>query len=426
MEIKTAVAAVLAAASLVISSCGTNSNTAKNDNNNTSAAEQTTAAQETSTGGEMRDMTTKEIVKDMGLGINLGNTFESCGISGTVVSSFETGWGSPRITQELIQGYANAGFGVLRVPVAWSNMMAEDYTISEEYLARVNEVIGWAMDSGMYVILNEHWDGGWFEKFATETDECMKKYSRIWEQLCDYYGSYGDKLMFESLNEELHWDSLWNQYGGSDDDGKKKAYELANSINQKFVDIVRASGGNNAKRHLLIAGYNTDIDLTCDELFVMPDDPAGRCAVSVHYYTPSTYTIIDKDQSWGKARKVWGNSKDLSEMDKLMDKIKEHFVDKGIPVIMGEYGCVAHKNKEPENIRLFNLIATEEMLKRDICPVLWDTTGTFYDRYMFVMKDEEFQKGLTRLKNGESLREELLAAKEAAKQAAAAETDSAA
>lgn len=119
---------------------------------------------------DMRDISTQELVRDMGIGINLGNTFEACGdwINGTSVTSYETAWGSPVITQEMIQGYANEGFGVLRVPVAWSNMMGEDYEIHPDYLARVKEVVDWALESGMYVIMNIHWDGGWWEKFSGE------------------------------------------------------------------------------------------------------------------------------------------------------------------------------------------------------------------------------------------------------------------
>lgn len=415
MDIKKIIAFV-AASVCMISGCG-NSAAVKDDGNGTTAAADTgtvTEAQEepARVQGEMRDMTTQQIVEDMGLGINLGNTLEATGGTFDTVLGYEKSWGSPEITRPLIQGYADAGFGVLRVPVAWSNLMADDYTISPQLLARVDEVIGWAVDSGMYVIMNIHWDGGWWEKFPEDKDECMKKYTRIWEQLCDYYGDYGDKLMFESLNEELNWDSVWNKYSGTTGENKEQVYALANEINQKFVDIVRGSGGNNAGRHLLIAGYNTDIGLTCDDLFVMPDDPAGRCAVSVHYYTPSTFCLLEKDASWGKAKKTWGTKADVAEMEKYMDMMKEHFVDKGIPVIVGEYGCVGVKNKTAEQIRRFNLIAAEEMLSRKMCPVLWDIKGLFYDRYFFTMKDEEFMTGLLRIKDGESLKEELLAKKE--------------
>lgn len=339
-----------------------------------------------------------ELVRDMGVGINLGNTFESCGtwFTGTSVSDFETAWGSPIITQEMINGYAEAGFGVLRVPVAWSNMMSEDYTISPEYISRVKEVVEWALDSGMYVILNIHWDSGWWEKFPTDKDNCMTKYERIWTQLSEAFGGYSDYLMFESLNEEGGWESLWNRYSGSTD-GKAESFGLLNEINQKFVDIVRASGGNNAKRHLLIAGYNTDVDLTCDDLFVMPTDEAGRCAVSVHYYTPPTFAILEKDASWGKARTEWGSDEDKAELTKYMDMLKTTFIDKNIPVIIGEYG-VSTSNKTEEMIRLYLSSVCEAAYSREICPVLWDITDVFYDRTTCQMKDSKLLEELMAVK----------------------------
>lgn len=406
---KTAVAG-LAALMVLLSACYGNSPAASSSETTTSVSEEiveTVQAPEEKKVGEIRDMTTQEIVHDMGMGINLGNTLESCGdwISAAGgVSAYERAWGSPIITQEMIQGYANEGFGVLRVPVAWSNLMAEDYTISPDYLARADEIIGWAIDSGMYVIMNIHYDGGWWENFPTETEECMKKYTRIWEQLSDYFGDYGDKLIFESLNEEGGWDSIWNRYSGSTGEDKERSYGLLNEINQKFVDIVRGSGGNNEKRHLLIAGYGTDIDLTCDELYKMPDDPAGRCAVSVHYYTPSTFCLLEKDADWGKAKKFWGKHyKDIDQLTGYMDMLEEHFVKNGVPVIIGEYGCVAVKNKEPFQVRRFNLCVAELAYTKGMCPVLWDITGVFYDRYSCTLKDTEFKEGLAKILSGESV-----------------------
>lgn len=337
----------------------------------------------------MRDMTTTEIVKDMGLGINLGNTLESCGSwinSSNDVSGYETAWGSPIITEEMIKGYAECGFGVLRIPVAWSNMMSEDYTIHPDYMARVKQITDWTIDSGMYAIVNIHWDGGWWTKFPEEKEECMKKYIRVWEQITEEFQDYSDKLMFESLNEEGGWDSLWNRYSGKTD-GKADSFNLLNEINQKFVDIVRNSGGNNPKRHLLIAGYNTDIDLTCDPAFVMPNDPENRCAVSVHYYTPSTFCILEADASWGKAQTEWGSDEDVKFMRENMDKLKTTFADKGIPVIIGEYG-VSTGNKEPEVIRLFLSSVAKEAYERGLCPVLWDITDVFYDRGQCKFKDD--------------------------------------
>lgn len=345
----------------------------------------------------MRNITTMELVRDMGIGINLGNTFESCGDwiaqwGDGSVRSYETAWGSPMITQEMIQGYADAGFGVLRIPVAWSNMMGEDYTINEDYLAAVKEVVDWTLEAGMYAIINIHHDNWWMADFPTNTEECMYHYSRIWEQVTDAFQDYGDYLVFESLNEEGCWDTVWNQYGSSTD-GKEEVFSLLNEINQTFVDIVRGSEGNNPKRHLLIAGYATNIELTSDALYQMPDDPAGRCAVSVHYYTPSVFAILEEDADWGKCRSTWGTDEDFQELQKYMDMIETHFIAQGIPVILGEYGCPKN-NKDAESVRLFLTSVCKAAYDRQVCPILWDTTGLHYDRNSCQMVDSLLMEGL--------------------------------
>lgn len=346
---------------------------------------------------EMRNISTTELVQDMGIGINLGNTFESCGDwieqwGDGSVESYETAWGSPVITQEMIEGYAAEGFGVLRIPVAWSNLMAADYTISPEYLKQVMQVTDWAMDTGMYVIVNIHYDDGWFADFSTQKDTCMQKYTRIWEQLSDAFQDYNDHLMLESLNEEGCWDDIWNRYSG-DDSQKKEAYDLLLEINQTFVDTVRASGGNNAKRHLLIAGYATDIDLTCDELFRMPEDPENRMAVSVHYYAPAGFAILEEDADWGKARPQWGSPREQRELAYNLDKMTKVFSAKGIPVIIGEYGC-PKKNKEEDSVRLYLSSVCREASARGFCPILWDVTDSHYDRTTCKMTDPQLKTDL--------------------------------
>lgn len=354
----------------------------------------------------MRDITTAQLVKDMGIGINLGNTYESCGDwiaqwgDGTP-ESYETAWGSPVITQQMIQGYADAGFDTLRVPVAWSNMMEDNYTISDKYLSAVQEVVDWAIDCGLYVILNLHYDGGWLANFPTDKENCMEKYKRIWTQVSDAFADYSDYLVFESQNEELGWESLWNRWGGTE--GKTDSYDLVNEINQTFVDIIRSSGGNNPQRHLLISGYNTDVELTCDSLFQMPNDPAGRCAVSVHYYTPSGFAILEEDASWGKMRSTWGTDDDYAELNRNMDLLKTTYVDKGIPVIIGEYGC-PKKNKEEESVRRFLSSVCEAAYSRDMCPVMWDVTGLHYNRSSCKMLDDTLMQQLLAVKqSGETM-----------------------
>jgi endoglucanase len=357
--------------------------------------------------GEMRDISTMELVQDMGIGINLGNTFEACGdwiseYTDGSAEAYETAWGSPVVTQEIIQGYADEGFGVLRIPVAWSNRMFKDengnllkvwnddgsantealsqnpdYEIDSEYMARITQVVDWAMDAGLYVIINIHWDNGWVNTFPDNKEECMRRYTLMWTQISSNFKDYGDHLLFESQNEELGWDSVWNKWAG--DSGKAESYALVNEINQRFVDTVRSTGGNNGLRHLLISGYNTGIDVTCDSMFRMPDDPANRCAVSVHYYSPAGFAILTEDADWGKASSTWGTDEEFAEMYANMDMLKTNFIDKGIPVIIGEYGCPS-ENKDPESVRLFLSSVCKAAYERQICPILWDTPGGRYNR----------------------------------------------
>lgn len=335
---------------------------------------------------DMRDITTQELIEDMGLGINLGNTMEATGswISEGSVTAYETCWGSPVITEEMIKGYKDAGFGVVRVPANWSNMMAEDYTLNTDYVARIHQIVDWILANDMYVILNTHHEK-WLGDMPTNEDEVLLKFKCIWEQIAESFKDYDDRLMFEGLNEEAGYDSVWNQYGSSTE-GKDIAYGYVNTLNQTFVDTVRASGGNNAGRHLLVAGYYTDAVRTCDEMFVVPNDPANRIAVSVHYYTPSTLTILEADADWGKAKTDWGSESDLAELEKMMDMLTETFVSKGVPVIVGEYGCFG-KNKTEDVKRAYMIDVCRETYERNMLPILWDTHNTFYNRMTCTYKD---------------------------------------
>ena len=345
--------------------------------------------------GTMRDISTLELVHDMGIGINLGNTMEACGdwVNGKSISDYEKAWGSPLVSKEMIEGIAKEGFGVLRIPVAWSNMMVQDgtYTINAELDERIHQIVDWTIGSGMYAIINIHWDMGWVNKFPENKDESMKRFQRMWTQIADSFKDYSDYLMFECQNEELGWETIWNPWG--DGTGKAESYALCNEINQAFVDVIRKSGGNNPKRHLLISGYNTGIDRTCDALFKMPNDPANRMAISVHYYSPAGFAILEEDADWGKATPTWGSEQDYASLRSEMDMMKSHFTDKGIPVIIGEYGCPT-KNKEPESVRRFITSVCEEAYKRGHCPILWSTPGGHYDREAFQLADRELQRNL--------------------------------
>jgi endoglucanase len=333
----------------------------------------------------------------MGLGINLGNTLEACGdwINGSSITNYETAWGSPIITEAMIKGYANAGFSSLRIPVAWSNMMQVNNTIHPDLMNRVDQIVRWTIDSGMIAVINLHWDGGWWEEMPTKHDEGMKKFIAIWTQVSAHFRKYGDRLMFESMNE-VGFGNVWNQWGGTHDQ-KREAFGYVNELNQKFVDVVRASGGNNEKRHFLIEVYYTDLGFAWDPLFKMPNDPANRCAATVHYYTPAVFAILDKDADWGKARDTWGTEADLKELNDSMDLLKANCVDKGIPIIVGEYAACGN-NKTQEMKRLYAVKVTEAVYSRGMCPMLWDTSGDQYDRTTQKWRDPLFLQQIKAIK----------------------------
>lgn len=318
--------------------------------------------------------------RQMGVGWNLGNTLEATGnVKGTSVRDFETAWGNPVTTKAMIDGIKTAGFRSMRVPVAWSNLMGPkpDYVINKELMGRVEQVVKYGLDNKMYVIINIHWDGGWIHRFSTDYDESMRKYTAIWKQVADRFKGYSDHLIFESMNEEGSFDDLWNKYGGLPD-RKAEAYQLLNRINQAFTDLVRASGGNNGRRYLLIAGYATDIAHTIDPAFQMPRDPAAHSLVSVHYYSPSTFAILEKDANWGKAAYTWGTPEEVAAVKRDLRPLKARFLDKGIPVVIGEFGCPT-VNKDPQSVVKYLSMVGETAWSLGCVPMLWDP-GTFYDR----------------------------------------------
>ena len=237
-----------------------------------------------------KDLTSVELTKKMGNGINLGNTREA--IRGynqstkRTPSSYETLWGQPEAQPRHFEGFARAGFKSVRIPIAWTNMMDYehgDFTIATAMLDRVEEVVNMALDAGLYVVINDHWDGGWWGLFGSadksHREMAVKMYKSMWLQIANRFKNYSDKLIFEGGNEE-HGDGFNLETVFSN---KKKGvlsenqrYDCANQVNQCFVDVIRSTGSNNQYRFLLIPGYNTDIDKTSHQSrFVMPKDSAS-------------------------------------------------------------------------------------------------------------------------------------------------------
>ncbi|MFT4146758.1 MAG: glycoside hydrolase family 5 protein, partial [Mobilitalea sp.] len=332
---------------------------------------------------ESSDLTSLEVVELMGNGINLGNTMEAYGhktLGVTAeVSAYETLWGMPVTTKEMIDGMKAAGFDTLRLPVAWTNMMDfenGDYTIADAYLNRVEEIVNYALDNDMYVIVNDHWDGGWWGMFGSATqetrDKAMDLYVSMWTQISERFKDYSNKLIFESANEELGF--RLNDLDYAPDSGalsEDECFEMTNKINQTFVDVFRKSGGNNAERFLLIAGFGTDITKTTDNRFVMPADTAkDKLLLSVHYYDPSPYTIFQGLDNWG-------SSKDYKDMNETLAKMTK-FTDQGYGIVIGEYGVLADENNKLKNNALpyyQNFINNCD--KYGYAPMLWDTNFLF-------------------------------------------------
>lgn len=345
-----------------------------------------------------KELSSKYLIKYyMGQGWNLGNTMEATRMtSSDKVVDYETAWAAPVTTKESIEGLKKYGFNTVRIPVAWSNMISDDgsYTINPEFLDRVEEIINYCLDNEMYVIVNDHYDRGWWGQFGSENTQWREKawarYETFWTQIANRYNEYSDRLIFESANEELgdrlndQIDDMAGYAVGVNQTGvlsEDEIYELVNLINQKFVDIVRGTGGNNTHRHLLIAGYNTDVDKTVDsELgrFIMPEDPANevnKLSVSVHYYTPSTYCIAEtEDNSWGYLD-TWGTESDIEEMRVNFEKMKK-FSDAGYGVMIGEYGVCAATKKGIPDYYYYAMKYSKEM---GYLPIMWDT-GLWYNR----------------------------------------------
>ena len=362
--------------------------------------------------GVMREgLTALEATRLMGNGINLGNTLEACdnnvGIKTNTPLSYETHWGQPKTTQAMIDGMKAAGFDTIRIPVAWmtnaTHLYEGDYTIDADYMDRVEEVVRYARKAGMYVIINDHWDGGWYGMFGSESAEtralAMEAYKGMWQQIAERFRDYSDYLIFESANEEL---------GGRFDENSPlycsdsvvtyltddERYALTNEINQTFVDVVRATGGNNAARFLLIAGYSTDINQTCDDRFQMPKDTVdSKLMVSVHYYDPWSYCGASSAVSATK----WGKVSDYEYLDQQLAKMTK-FTEAGYGVVIGEYGALPCSDGLKDNTLAYHTAFLDACTKYDLTNCLWDCSGlykrvsqTFADDDILAMYQEKRQ-----------------------------------
>lgn len=301
-------------------------------------------------------MSAAEIVKDMKIGWNLGNTLDCYNVTWEV-SDFETAWGNPRTTKAMIDTVKKAGFNAVRIPVSWNEHMNGN-KIDVDWLNRVNEVVDYVIDNDMYAIINVHHDDyTWLNPSKADEAAVKAKLVSIWEQLSDRFKDYDQHLLFEGMNEP-------RIIGGQDEwtGGTAEEREVINHLFQAFVDTVRKSGGNNSSRALIITSHAASIEADAVNDIVVPDD--DRIIVSIHYYSPWDFAGGENGKS------DWGSDSEKKELDKGFDFLKSKFIDKGVPVIIGEFGAT---NKNNDSVRASYMEYYVKSAKsRGITCFIWD------------------------------------------------------
>lgn len=334
--------------------------------------------------------TAPELAKRLHIGVNLGNTLEAI--------CDENAWGAGKTSQKLIDSIKAAGFNTIRIPTAWfchSDTLTS--TINPQWIARVKEVVDYCVKDDLYVILNMHWDKGWLEnRINTKNQlEVNKRQYIYWTQIANYFKGYDEHLLFAGANEPNAKEA--------------KQVEILLSYYQTFIDAVRATGGNNASRTLIVQGPETDVEKTLELMNTLPKDKIkNRLMVEIHYYTPFQFCLLKKDAAWGKMFYYWGkdfHSKTDMErnsswgeeelVDSLFNGLKTKFVDKGIPVILGEFGAYRRKIDDPENQNLnnksvehFNKYVVKSSISNGIIPYYWDTPNNLFNRNTGEMLDK--------------------------------------
>jgi endoglucanase len=295
------------------------------------------------------------------------------------------------VTEDLFLALKDDGIRGIRIPVTWRHFMGAgpDYPIDAAWMGRVEEVVNYAVDNDMYAILNLHHDGGtdsfaWLGDAQNDYEGTMEKFQAVWLQIAERFRNHPHRLVFESMNE-VSFPALEQSAG------EEAAYALLNDMNQHFVDWIRASGGTNATRHLLLAGYATDIRESVAG-WALPEDPADRSIISIHYYTPWRFCITAD-------RTTWGTAEDLDELTARFDQLETAFIDNGVPVILGEYGVVFRGPESDSRIFWLEHV-TKAAHDRGIAPFLWDN-GEEVNRDTYEWRTDGLLEAILRASSGE-------------------------
>ena len=288
--------------------------------------------------GVMRNMTSMQMSGQMAPGWNLGNSLEATGSYVWGSTNFsETAWGNPKASQALFNSIKAAGFKSVRIPVAWKQYADANDNISPQWMERVTEVVNYAHNAGLVTMINIHWDGGWMQPTYAQQGVANARLTKFWTQIANNFKNHDDTLLFAGTNEVM--------VDGNYNPPTTEYCDVQKGFNQTFVNAVRATGGYNASRHLVVQGFNTNIDHTVNFATVPSDSASKRLMMEVHFYDPYNFTLNENSTIWqwgasatsASNTETWANE---AYVDAQFQKMKTRFVDAGIPVILGEFGVI--------------------------------------------------------------------------------------
>lgn len=369
-------------------------------NDSTSITEAVTINQEQGTTTGDMSKTAMDIAALMYPGWNLGNTMEAGNAANNWKNAgigSETFWQSAKTTQQLIDLVKASGFKSVRIPCSWVMghiTDAEACTIDADWLTRVHEVVDYCIKNNLYVIINQHWDGGWIEHNGMTANADIKttkaQLTKIWTQIADNFKTYDEHLLFAGMNEPGVGAGEGDIIGVADMSNRIAEYE------QTFIEAVRATGGNNAKRVLIVQGPNTDIDkfVANNYMSKIKDSATDRLMVEVHFYDPYQFTDLSEDKDWGKYYLYWGkNNTNGSEAGRTADakynedyveaqmkKMKTNFFDKGYPVLIGEFGAnqrlaIGKDAVHDASVKDYYKAVVTSAINNGCVPMAWDTNS---------------------------------------------------
>lgn len=309
--------------------------------------------------GTIRDITSFELLAEMGVGWNLGNSFD-------VIARDKTAWGNPLPTSGQIALVKQMGFNTLRIPVTWGFHQSASfpYSIETTYLDRVQEVVNHGLRQQMHVIMNVHHDDDWLRPTLDDAEVATARLSALWTQVAERFETYGDSLIFESINEPRLVGSPEEWTGGT-----LEGREVLNGYHKASVDAIRATGGNNERRHIMVSTYAAStVPDAMDALVIPNDDP--NIFISLHSYFPWEFAGLENGTS------EWGSETERAALDAELDKIREKWiVQQGRPVILGEWGTIDKDNVQ-ERLEYVRYYATQAA-QRGMLTIVWDDGGNF-------------------------------------------------